>query len=78
CLSCQKYGHMAKKCRGLGDICSQCGGGHRSADCDNREKKFCVSCDTDSHCLYDRACPTFREECKLFNLRRPENKSRFF
>ncbi|KAF8593621.1 hypothetical protein BDV93DRAFT_410322, partial [Ceratobasidium sp. AG-I] len=78
CLKCQNYGHLAKKCKGLGDICSQCGAGHRSKDCDNREAKYCVSCKTDSHCSYDRACPAFREECEQFNQRRPENRSCFF
>lgn len=78
CLRCQRFGHMAKKCKGLGDICSQCGGAHRSIACNDREKKFCVNCDSDAHCSYDRTCPVFRDECERFNTRKPENKSRFY
>lgn len=78
CLKCQLYGHKAIKCKGLGDICSQCGGAHRSIACDNREKKYCVPCKSDAHCSYERTCPTFRTECERFDQRKPENKSRFF
>lgn len=78
CLKCQRYGHKAVKCKKSVDSCSQCGGNHRSAACDMRDLKYCVSCDSDTHCSYERSCPVFRAECERFNQRRPENRSRFY
>ncbi|CEL58619.1 hypothetical protein RSOLAG1IB_12163 [Rhizoctonia solani AG-1 IB] len=79
CLRCQRYGHKASKCvSGPDDVCSHCGGAHRIANCTNKEKKWCVSCQSSAHCSFDRECPTFRAECTKFNTRRPENSSRLF
>lgn len=78
CLKCQRYGHKAVKCKTSQDTCSQCGGAHRSAQCDMRNLKHCVSCNAEDHCSYERSCPTFRAECARFNQRRPENASRFY
>ncbi|KEP46301.1 hypothetical protein V565_206670, partial [Rhizoctonia solani 123E] len=79
CLRCQKYGHKVIKClNGPEDVCSQCGGAHRIANCDDKDKKWCVPCQSGAHCSYDRDCPSFKAEREKFNARRPENKSLLF
>ncbi|CCO33014.1 hypothetical protein RSOLAG1IB_09317 [Rhizoctonia solani AG-1 IB] len=79
CLRCQRYGHKAVKCvSGPNDVCSQCGEAHRIANCTNKGKKWCVPCQSDAHCSFDRECPTFRAECTKFNTRRPDNKNMLF
>ncbi|KDN41509.1 hypothetical protein RSAG8_07459, partial [Rhizoctonia solani AG-8 WAC10335] len=79
CLRCQKYGHKAAKCpNGMDDVCSQCGGAHRIANCTDKDKKWCVPCQSDAHCSFDRDCPSFKAEREKFNARRPENKSLLF
>ncbi|KAJ1299358.1 hypothetical protein OPQ81_011878 [Rhizoctonia solani] len=79
CLRCQKYGHKAAKCTsGPDDVCSQCGGMHRIANCSNKDKKWCVPCQSDAHCSYNRDCPSFRAECTKLNNQRPENQAVLF
>ncbi|KAJ1309344.1 hypothetical protein OPQ81_006123 [Rhizoctonia solani] len=79
CLHCQRYGHKAAKCvSGPGDMCSQCRGAHRIANCVDKAKKWCVPCQSDSHCSYNRECPTFKAKCTKFNNRCPENGTALF
>jgi hypothetical protein len=78
CLKCQKFGHMAAKCKESSDTCSQCGGPHHFQACDQKEKMHCVSCGVSDHCSWDRKCPAFRDARDRLNARKPDNRRRFF
>ncbi|TFK97209.1 hypothetical protein BDV98DRAFT_471256, partial [Pterulicium gracile] len=61
CLRCQKYGHMPKTCQRQHGVstCGRCGEGHDIKECENPDKRCCVSCASDEHSSNDRACPSF-------------------
>ncbi|XP_042219965.1 uncharacterized protein LOC121864867, partial [Homarus americanus] len=69
CYNCQKYGHLARKCRAR-EVCSSCGTpgqcGHIDADCQAAAKK-CAACGG-PHSSSDRECPKWREECRVAKL----------
>lgn len=78
CLKCQHFGHIATKCSAPADICSHCGGDHRSNVCSNKDKHFCVNCKVSEHSSWSRACPKFIAERDALNHRKPDNRRRFF
>lgn len=43
CYQCQGYYHKKDACKS-GIVCIQCGGGHKAADCLDRENKCCRNC----------------------------------
>ena len=79
CLKCHKYaGHVAQDCLELNDVCGTCGGAHRTLKCDEKSKKWCVSCQTDSHTSWDRECQTFARKAEEFDARNPDNALPYF
>ena len=50
CMKCHNWNHVAWECIAQGDTCGMCGeNDHWTKDCTNKEKKHCVSCETDDH-----------------------------
>ena len=52
CMKCQKWGHMEIACLSAEDICGQCGGAHRSTQCQG-EPVFCTPCGKQGHPSWD-------------------------
>ena len=44
CVKCRKWGHYAAECQANNNTCGTCGGEHMNRDCDEPEKRYCVSC----------------------------------
>ena len=55
-----------------------CGEEHRTSNCDNKEKTYCVSCKSNTHASWDRECPEFRKRCDQFDENYPENNLPYF
>ena len=76
CYHCQRFGHMAEKCKekDKDPWCFKCAGRHRSDSCVATNPKKCISCvrhkipETD-HSSTDRFCPVRMEEItKITNI----------
>jgi len=78
CMKCRKWGHYAADCSAEKDTCGTCGGEHRSSECTDHTKRYCVSCKANDHASWDRNCPEFAKKCEWFNGKYPENKLRYF
>ena len=78
CLRCRRWGHFAARCPEPNDICGTCGENHRTANCQNREKRYCVSCRSDVHASWDRNCPKFIRRRNTFDNNHPENSMVYF
>jgi prefoldin subunit 5 len=78
CMKCRKWGHFAHACTAETDTCGTCGGEHRTSDCNNRAKTFCVSCKSNEHASWDRGCPEFRRRCAQYDENYPENSLPYF
>lgn len=55
CFKCQRFGHVAKHCRGE-QRCKRCGGPHDFKTCTSKEKLVCANCGGDHPASYGR-CP---------------------
>lgn len=73
CMKCRRWGHFAHSCTASIDTCGTCGEEHRTSECSNKEKTFCVSCRSNTHASWDRECPEFRRRCDQFDENYPEN-----
>ena len=78
CMKCRKWGHFAASCRAETDTCGTCGGQHRTSECTNVNKKYCVSCKSDEHTSWDRNCPEFHRKCAEYSNFHPENNLIYF
>ena len=77
CMKCQKWGHMAIACLSAGDVCGQCGGAHRTTQCQG-ERVFCTPCGEQGHPSWDRDCPTFIAKRREMDGRTPDNLLTYF
>ena len=77
CLKCQGWNHFAKECTATQDKCGNCAENHRTSDCHSATRS-CVSCGSDDHASWNRACPTFLKKMDEFNIRNPDNSLQFF
>jgi hypothetical protein len=78
CMKCRKWGHYAAECRAQSDTCGTCGGQHKTNECKTNNKKYCVSCRTDTHASWDRNCPEFLRKCDEYSKFHPENNLVYF
>ena len=79
CMKCHNWNHVAWECIAKGDTCRTCGEtDHWTKDCTNKEKKYCVSCESDDHASWSRTCPIFLRKCEELDKRTPENNLPFF
>jgi hypothetical protein len=60
CMKCRKWGHFAAKCLEEKDACSNCTKDHHTKDCLDKNRRYCVSCQDNTHASWDRNCPEFR------------------
>ena len=78
CMKCRKWGHYAAECRAEKDACGTCGGQHRTKECKYENKRYCVSCRSDTHASWDRKCPEFLRKCDEYSNFHPENNLVYF
>ncbi|KAF8835391.1 hypothetical protein BDN67DRAFT_857471, partial [Paxillus ammoniavirescens] len=78
CMKCQLWGHIAKDCKAQADTCGTCGESHRTSACTNRNKLYCVSCDTNDHASHNRSCGEFAKCCAILDAKLPENLLPYF
>ena len=78
CMKCRKWGHFANVCTATTDTCGTCGGEHRTKECDNKVKNYCVSCRSHEHASWDRECPEFQRRCGQYDENYPKNNLIFF
>ena len=58
CYKCQKFGHIAARCRKETDTCPVCAGPHKYTDCTNKDNKKCANCG-EPHSASYKECPKF-------------------
>ena len=73
CLRCQGWNHIANECSVMLSKCGNCAENHNTADCRHPKKTRCVTCNTEDHASWSRACPTFLRKVDDYNERNPEN-----
>ena len=78
CMKCRRWGHFTGECPAEEDICGTCGGKHRTSGCQNKEKRWCVTCKNADHASWDRNCPEFNRRCFLVDEKNPENGLTYF
>lgn len=78
CMKCRKWGHFASECHASADTCGTCGGEHATRECKEEGKRFCVSCRSEDHASWDRACPEFLRKSAHFDELHPENAPTYF
>ena len=78
CMKCRKWGHFANKCLAEKDVCGNCGEDHRTKDCTDKERRYCVSCRNDSHVSWDKECPEFKRRVDRMDKGHPENALTYF
>jgi len=78
CAKCQHYGHIARDCINRSDTCANCAEAHRTAECQDKKKKHCVSCNSSAHASWDRNCPEFKSRCIKLDERYVENTMPYF
>ena len=65
CQNCQRYGHLAAKCRSE-TACGQCAQGHKTSDCQSSRHK-CAACGG-PHPITDKDCPKWQLEKRVVTL----------
>jgi hypothetical protein len=78
CMKCRRWGHFASDCTQSRDTCGTCGGDHRTNICNNRNKRYCASCNDHSHASWDRNCPEFAKRCSWYDKKHPDNTLKYF
>ena len=65
CMKCRKWGHFAAECLEVKDACGNCAEDHHMKNCPDKNRRYCVSCQNDTHASWDRNCLEFkcRVEC---------------
>ena len=77
-MKCRHWRHFANDCNVATNTCSMCGGEHRTNECSNRERAFCVSCKSNEHPSWDRDCPEFHRRCEQYDENYLENNLLYF
>jgi len=77
-MKCRKWGHFVNECQSDKDACGTCGDQHRTSNCTNKGKLYCVSCGDNSHPSWSRNCPEFTCRCAIQDERIPENAMPYF
>ncbi|KAG0692616.1 hypothetical protein DFH29DRAFT_817331 [Suillus ampliporus] len=78
CAKCQNYGHIVKECIYHKDTCANCSGEHRTSECNDKNRRCCVSCHSEGHASWDRSCPEFERKCADLDARQLENTMPYF
>ena len=49
CMKCRRWGHFIGECPADENICSTCRGKHHTSSCQNKNKIWCVICESSDH-----------------------------
>lgn len=78
CHKCQRYGHIARICKSIVEVCGNCGENHLTNACSDTGKMKCVNCG-DKAPSYHRNCikkiELEKEIRKKFNIKKKPQKS---
>jgi hypothetical protein len=77
CLKCQGWNHYAAECIAKDDRCGNCAESHRTNQCQQQHRRFCVSCNAEGHASWSRSCSVFLRKLDNCNRRTPENALQF-
>jgi hypothetical protein len=78
CMKCRKWGHFAAECLEEKDTCGNCAEDHHTKDCPDKNRRYCVSCQDNTHASWDRNCPEFRCRVEQMDKSHPENALTYF
>lgn len=83
CFKCQRFGHMASRCKEISVICPNCAGAHAGDTCSMTTDKFrCINCSKAgkpaNHAVWDWACPSLEDARKKKAAKNPDSGYRFF
>ena len=78
CMKCRRWGHFTGECPTEEDVCGTCRGKHCTSGCQNKDKRWCITCKSSDHASWDRSCPEFSRRCYLVDKRNPENSMPYF
>ncbi|KAI2645876.1 Nucleic-acid-binding protein from transposon X-element [Labeo rohita] len=73
CNKCQRYGHIAKVCKGK-QRCGKCGGEHEYGKCSDRDERKCRNCGGDHTAAYG-GCPVRKRAVEVQQIRTARNLS---
>lgn len=73
CYKCQRYGHIAKVCRGK-QRCGKCGGDHEYGQCGDSVVRKCCNCGGDHTAAYG-GCPVRKKAVAVQQVRSSRNLS---
>ncbi|GFT35233.1 nucleic-acid-binding protein from transposon X-element [Trichonephila clavipes] len=78
CYNCIFFHHASQNCS-MKTRCLKCGGGHRTGQCEIKEKitnPTCINCNAQGHMASSTECPLFPKPRKGKGLSQKENKKR--
>jgi hypothetical protein len=78
CLKCRRWDHFTNQCMATRDTCGTCRGEHWTNACNEKTKKYCVSCNAHLHVSWDRQCSEFLKQRKQFNESHLESMLKYF
>jgi hypothetical protein len=78
CMKCRKWGHFTAECMEEKDACGNCIEDHHTKDCPDKNRRYCVSCQNNSHVSWDRNCPEFKCRVEQMDESHPENTLMYF
>jgi hypothetical protein len=78
CMKCRKWGHFVAECLEEKDACGNCAEGHHTKDCPDKNRRYRVSCQNDTHMSWDRSCPEFKCRVEQMDESHPENALTYF
>lgn len=73
CYKCQRYGHIAKICKGK-QRCGKCGGEHEYGECGESEERKCCNCGGNHTAAYG-GCPVRKRAVAIQQVRSSRNLS---
>ncbi|GFX03215.1 probable RNA-directed DNA polymerase from transposon X-element [Trichonephila clavipes] len=78
CYNCNCFHHASQNCS-MKTRCLKCGGGHRTGQCEIKEKIInptCINCNAEGHMASSTECPLFPKPRKGKGQSQKENKKR--
>ncbi|GFU22717.1 nucleic-acid-binding protein from transposon X-element [Trichonephila clavipes] len=78
CYNCNFFHHASQNCS-MKTLCLKCGGGHRTGQCEIKEKIInptCINCNAQGHMASSTECPLFSKPRKGKGQSQKDNKKR--
>lgn len=62
CFKCLGFGHVAKQCRSVKNLCTNCGANKTEGHSCSVEDKYCITCKSSNHNSTSKSCPEFSKQ----------------